>query len=379
MNHETVHASPDVLEPIFRTLAHDLNNILSLILGNISLAMGMYWHEEKPLKTLSRAEQAALRARELVQQLAIYARGWTGVKAECDVAALLREAARLALLEAQAPVAFSLPDGLFQVKTDPEQLGNVFRSLIIHCVKGMQGGGVVQIAAENVTRKKGNDLPLSPGKYVKIAIGQQSSGMLPEEPLPPPKEGGPPASEPGTFMLNTVYYLIQKVLENHGGCLTKEAQLGQRLTFHLYLPAYCRKVASKPKNGKGSTKSKGRILIMDDEEMVRANVAMILEFLGYETEFASDGSQALDLYFKAQANHRPFDAVLVDLTIRGGLSGRETADKLLHVDPKAKAIVFSGHVDDPVVLDFQSFGFKGLIKKPYTLNDFSTVLNSVLH
>ena len=96
-------------------------------------------------------------------------------------------------------------------------------------------------------------------------------------------------------MLNTVYYLIQKVLENHGGCLTKEAHLDQRLAFHLYLPASCRKVAPQPQNGNGPDKFKGRILIMDDEEMVRANVGMILDFLGYETECASEGSQALDL------------------------------------------------------------------------------------
>jgi CheY-like chemotaxis protein len=379
MYKEIVHSSPEISEAFCKTLAHDLNNILSLILGNISLAMGRYWHEEKPLKTLSKVEHAALQARELAQQLTIYTQYGTMKKAECDVAALLREAVRLALLEASGPIDFSLPGDLCPIKVDMEQLHQVLRSLIVHGLKVMEAGGVVHIAAGNDTVKKGGDLPLNPGKYVKISIGHHYPGRGTENLSHSPEGSAPPKTEHIIVSLNTVYCLMKKVLESHGGCLTKEVQTSRHLNFYLYLPAQSRKKAPKSEALEKQEQCKGRILVMDDEEMVRANVGMILDFLGYETEFASEGAQALDLYAKAQADRRPFDAVLVDLTIHGGLNGRETASKLLETDPQAKTIIFSGNVEDPAITDFASYGFKGIIRKPYTVDDFNKVLNLVLN
>ncbi len=366
------------LEAVCRTLAHDLNNILSIILGNLSLAMGGCRNQEKFLKTLSKAEQAALKARELTHQLAIYARHETAEKTECEVPVLLREVVNQIPLSPATPVNLILPEDLFAIRGDLEQLKQAIRSLIVHFIQEMNSGGVINIETINVAIPEGSDLPVAPGTYVKIMISQQV-GIGLETPWEPGEKTAAPKVGQSLWLLHTVYLLMEKLIANHGGHLSQTTTADGGLAFELYLPACRRESIAEPDVAQGEATAKSRILIVDDEEMVRANVEMILNFLGYEAESAGDGPQALELYRQAQARQRPFDAVLIDLTIRGELSGRETMGKLLQIDPQAKAIVFSGQVNDPVVLDFQSFGFKGLIKKPYTVEDFRTVLAAVVH
>jgi CheY-like chemotaxis protein len=122
----------------------------------------------------------------------------------------------------------------------------------------------------------------------------------------------------------------------------------------------------------------GRILLMDDEEDVRQTTGDVLMRLGYTVEFAADGLRAIDLYQEARNTGSPFDAVIMDLTIPGGMGGNEALEKLLAIDPKARVIVSSGYLNDPVMTEYKKYGFSGVVPKPYRIHDLGNTLHAVI-
>ncbi|MCX5893387.1 MAG: PAS domain S-box protein [Deltaproteobacteria bacterium] len=355
-------------------IAHDFNNILTGILGNIGLAMLNGKIEPQVQERLAQAEQACIRAQALSRQLLTFAKGGAPIKKMVSLAYLLKESAILTLSGSKSRCDLSIPEDLWLVEADEGQLSQVINNLLINADQAMPEGGIIQVSAENCLVKAETDLPISKGKYVKFAIADQGIGISPKyldkifDPYFSTKQKG------SGLGLATAYSIIK----NHSGHIQIESQQGVGTTFHIYLPAIDQVVpAVEPETAKLAM-GQGKILVMDDEEIVREVLGRLLSRLGYEADFAGDGTQAIEKFVKAQESGRPFAAVILDLTIPGGMGGKETIEQLLRIDQQTKAIVSSGYSDDPVMADFQKYGFSEVIAKPYRIVELSQILQGVI-
>ena len=360
-------------------IAHDFNNILTAVLMNISLAKMYAPPQDKISKRLTEAEKACLRARDLTQQLLTFSKGGAPIKKTASIAELIRESANFAVRGSKVRCQVSLPGDLWPVEVDEGQMSQVIHNLVINAQQAMPEGGTIQIRAEN--REVGTEgeqgLPLGAGRYVKLSIADEGSGIA-EEHLPKifdpyftTKEGG------SGLGLATTY----SILKRHGGYIGVASRVGVGTTFYVYIPASGEGEWVKPVEGRGGVLrgvSKGRVLLMDDEEMLREAAGQMLQHMGYEVEFAEDGGEALELYKRARESGQPFHVVIMDLTIPGRMGGKETVQRLLEIDPQAKAIVSSGYSEDPIMAEYRRYGFKGVITKPYKLEELNQTLQQII-
>lgn len=359
-------------------IAHDFNNILTAILANITLVKTYVKPEDFIYQRLSEAEKASIRARDLTQRLLIFAKGCAPVKKVASIAELVRESADFALRGSDVGYDFSIPDNLWPAEVDEGQISQVIHNIILNAVQAVADGGEVHLHCENaaVGRKEAEDNPsLQKGDYVKISIKDNGIG-IPAENLKrifdPYFTTKPKGSGLG---LATSYSIIK----NHNGHITVESRTGVGTVFYIYLPASHKKIPAKQKTEKAAVFGKGRVLVMDDEDMIRDAAGSVLKRIGYEAEAAKDGAEAIELYRKGMESGRPFDAVLMDLTIPGGMGGKETIKRLLEIDPNVKAIVSSGYSEDPVMAEFRKYGYRGVIAKPYEAEQLSRVLSDVIN
>jgi PAS domain S-box-containing protein len=355
-------------------IAHDFNNLLTAMLGNVNLAKLAPGLPKSLEECLSGAEQACLRAQALSQQLLTFAQGGAPLKKIASLFPLIQEAVNLALAGSRCGAQLSLSEELWPVEVDSGQLSQALHNILINADQAMPNGGVIMVAAENVMLADQKELPLLPGPYVKIAISDQGTGIDSKylgkifDPYFTTKVKG------SGLGLATAFSIVKK----HGGHLTVESTPGEGATFTLYLPAAQKPPAPESEPVAEPATGQGKILVMDDEPLVLEVAGRMLNHLGYEVEEAPDGAAALEKYRRAQTEGRPFDAVILDLTVPGGLGGQETLEKLRGLDPQIKALVSSGYADNLVMTRFADHGFQGVIKKPYRLTDFSQVLNRVL-
>lgn len=356
-------------------IAHDFNNILTGILGNLSLAMISHQDQELLLPRLAEAERAALRARDLVQQLLTFAKGGAPVKEVASLPEIIRESANFTCRGSPARVVFDLAPDLKPAEVDPAQFSQVIQNLILNAVQAMPQGGTIWVTGDNIRLTPESGLPLPEGEYIRITVKDQGMG-IPHAHLAKIFDPYFSTKQKGSGLgLATAYSIIK----NHGGYMTVASQVGQGTVFHLYLPASGQEAPPpRPRSPVEPIPGQGRVLVMDDDEMVRSVAGKILSHLGYEADFAADGEEALTLYSTAHNAGRPFDVVIMDLTIPGGLGGKEAIRRLLDMDPEARAIVSSGYADDPILTNYQEYGFKGVIRKPYRIHTFSQELARVL-
>ena len=354
-------------------IAHDFNNLLSAVLGNISLAR-LYVKPGGPMyERLEEAGKAASRAIKLSTQLLTYAKGGVPVKKATSVASLVKEAIDFTLRGSNVKGEVLFPDNLWLVEVDEDQIFQVINNIAINAKQAMPDGGTITVLGENI-RNEGCILPLAEGKYVKISIKDQGVGIPYEyrekifDPFFTTKEKG------SGLGLATSYSIIKK----HDGYLTVEPGAGKGTTFHIYLPA-TEKGLKSSKQKAMLFKGKGRLLVMDDEEIIRLVVGKMLEEIGYEADFAEDGEKAIEQYVDAMKSGNPFSAVIMDLTVRGGMGGLECMKKLLEIDPEVKAIVSSGYADNPIMSKYRESGFKGIIIKPYEIEDLSEILYKIIN
>jgi len=356
-------------------IAHNFNNLLTGILGNITLAQRYVEPGSQAADRLLEAEKASLRAKDLTQQLLTFSTGGAPVKKTASIAELLQESATFALRGSKVRCEFSLPDDLWPVEVDEGQMSQVITNLILNADQAMPGGGTINIRAENTVIKGKRDLPLPKGNYIKITVKDQGIG-IPKKHLAKIFDPYFTTKQKGSGLgLATTYSIIK----NHEGYITVESEVGVGTTFHIQLPASKKPAPVKAKAKKEApVGGKGRILVMDDEEMIRKMLSKMLPLDGYEVELAKDGAEAVELYRKARESGQPFDAVIMDLTIPGGMGGKEAIKKLLEIDPDVKAIVSSGYATDPIMADFKKYGFSAVVTKPYSFEELEKTLRNML-
>ncbi len=355
-------------------IAHDFNNILTSILGNISIAKMFAKPGDKIFERLEEAENDCMRARVLTQKILTFSRGGAPIMKTAFISELLRDSASFALSGSNVRCEFSIPDDLWRIEVDEGQIAQAISNLIINASQAMPGGGVINLLAENIVVDERQGIPLNNGGYVKISVTDHGIGIPKEhfqqifDPYYTTKRGG------SGLGLAIAYSIVKR----HNGYIDVKSIPGKETTFSIYLPASPKEALAEKESGEKIRGGKGKILVMDDEKMIRDVVGDMLGILGYEAEFAKDGAEAVELYKKAEQSVRPFDAVIMDLTVPGGMGGKEAVRKLAEIDPEVKAIVSSGYSDDPVMADFRKYGFSNVVAKPYNIKELGDALYEVL-
>lgn len=359
-------------------IAHDFNNLLTVILLNLELAKKFVVSGDELARRLEEARKAALTSRSLTQQLIMFAKGGAPIRKPTRLAGLIRESVLLALSGSRVRCEFSLPEDLWPAEVDAGQIGQVVRNMVQNAREAMTGGGIISVGGENVVLDDHEHPTLARGDYVRVAIGDTGEGIAKEvlpkifDPYFSTKQRG---DAKGMGLGLTICHTV---IQKHGGAITVESEAGVGTTFHIHLPA--------ASHWHGTTKAvaskilprPGRILAMDDEEAMRHVVETALQEMGHEVELAEDGMAAVEAYILARSQGRPFDAVLLDLTVRAGVGGQEAVQKLLREDPAVNAIVMSGYANDPVVLNPEKYGFKGVLFKPFDIAELQELLARIM-
>ncbi|MFX1342961.1 MAG: PAS domain S-box protein [Promethearchaeota archaeon] len=361
-------------------IAHDFNNILTGILGNVNLAKlsALVYLSDKPRKRLfdllTEAEKVTMRAKNLTRQLLTFSKGSRPITKTASISELLKDTVSFALSGSNIQFKFFVPKDLWLVDIDEGQISQVINNLVINADQAMPEGGQIEVRARNIIIGVEDALPLHEGNYVKLSIKDQGIG-IPKEHLPHIFDPYFTTKEGGSGLGLTIAY---SVIKKHGGYIDVDSVPNVGTTFSIYLPASQKPILKKKKVEKRLIIGKGRILVMDDEDVIREALSEILVYLGYQAEVTRNGEEAIAIYKKAKDLGQPFDIVILDLTIRGGMGGKETIKKLLELDPRVNAIVSSGYFYDPVMADFRKYGFSGVVAKPYTINELSETLSKVI-
>ena len=355
-------------------IAHDFNNILAAIMGNVSLAKMDVSQNDKIHHILEEAEEASKRAKALTRQLLTFSKGGAPVKEVTTISDAIVGCSTFALSGSKIGCDFNLPADLWPVKIDVGQINQVIQNIIINADQAMHAGGSIRIRAVNITLGTNHGLPLQPGKYVLLTF--QDSGLgIPEEDLNKIFDPYFTSKKNGSGLgLTTAYSIIKK----HEGHITVDSQVGIGTKFSVYLPSSKEEIREKAAGAMVDIQGKGKILAMDDEEMIRSLIQEMLHRIGYEVELANDGAEAIGLFRRAIEAGRPFDAVILDLTVPGAMGGKETIGRLREIDKNIKAIVSSGYSIDPVMSNFKEHGFCGVVEKPYNLQKLGETLNQIL-
>ena len=355
-------------------IAHDFNNLLAAILGNISLAKTYAASDSKITAKLEAAEKASLRGRELTRQLLTFSKGGTPVKKVMNINRLVRESSIFSLPGGNVKCVFALSDGLWPVEVDPSQLSQVVNNLVINARQAMPEGGLINVSTENVTLSPGNSMLVAPGKYVRISFIDQGQGIGAAhlsrifDPFYSTKTGGTGLGLATAF----------SIIKNHRGHIAVESSPGAGAKFQIYLPAAEKEIESVPARDEVLLTGQGRILFMDDDAAVRTLARDMLQHLGYNFVLASNGFEAVTIYKKFMEENSPFDAVILDLAVPGGMGGSEAGKKILAIDPDARILVSSGYSNDSVLANSEKYGFCGIIPKPYKIEELGRKLHDIL-
>jgi CheY-like chemotaxis protein len=357
-------------------IAHDFNNILTVIMGNIFIAKNFIkknLKKEELLEILSTLEKASVRAKDLTQQLLTFSKGGAPVFKTTSVAEILKESANFALRGSSIKCETSIAKNLWNIEIDEGQISQVINNMVINAKQAINIGGMVTISAENIQITFKESLPIKNGRYIVITINDTGDG-IPEEILSKIFDPYFSTKKEGSGLgLASSYSIIKK----HKGHIAVKSDVDVGTIFHIYLPASTKDIPVQKKEVKRKHLLQGRILVLEDDEMVKKTTAMMLSETGYETKFASDGKKAVEIYQKAMETGNPFDVVILDLTIPGGMGGEEAMKELRKINPDIKGIACSGYSNSSVMSNYKRYGFSGVLPKPYNTEKLIGVLSKI--
>ena len=357
-------------------IAHDFNNILTAIVGNIGLAKLETSPDAPQYELLDEAEAASLRASGLTRQLLTFSKGGAPLKKTASLKELLRESATFALRGSNVRCGFELAPDLWAVEIDVGQISQVINNLVINADQAMPNGGQLEIRAKNVYMTVSNCRPsLEPGDYVQVTVQDAGGGIAPSDisrifdPYFTTKEQG------NGLGLATSYSIIAR----HAGCIEVESEFGCGTTFTIYLPASKKDRPLAESSPPTFVAGSGTILLMDDDKALRELGTRAMQRLGYQVETVNDGGAAIRHYQERLLAGQPFDLVIMDLTVPGGMGGQEAMTRLIEIDPNIRAIVSSGYSNDPVMANYRRYHFREVLIKPFQLEELSRKIEKVLH
>ncbi len=356
-------------------IAHDFNNLLQGVFGFLTVAKLKIDQRDKAVLMLDKAEKALQVSVNLTTQLLTFSKGGQPVKKTMYLRPVIENATRFALSGSRSDCRFALPDELWTVEADEGQIWQVIQNIVLNADQAMPAGGFVTISAQNVDRSGAAlaSVP-GPGKWVEVRIIDTGVG-IPEEHLPRIFEPYFTTKQTGSGLgLATSY----SVMKNHGGMLEVASVVDRGSAFTIWLPASGSVVRPQARAEASVALRKGRVLVMDDDEVVRESVGEMLEALGQDVEFAGDGDSAIEKYCAALTAGLPFSVVILDATVRGGRGGEETIRRLREIDPGVTAIISSGYSDNAVVSNYATLGFKTLLSKPYSFDNLRSALGSMM-
>jgi signal transduction histidine kinase/ligand-binding sensor domain-containing protein/CheY-like chemotaxis protein len=353
-------------------IAHDFNNLLTVVIANLGLAAADDRVTSVAGDLIEAAQRGATRAAELTQQLLTFAKGGDPVRGAVSLPDVVREAAEFARHGSAVRCDISVEPGLPAADADRGQISRVVHNLVLNATQAMPHGGIVRIAMAATQVQPDENPSVSPGRYVKLTIADEGSGIAPEH-LPhvfepyfstKPKNHG--------LGLATVHSIIKK----HGGHITVQSELGRGTVFQIWLPAAAAASAPAPAAGRDTpgARSSVRVLFMDDEEVIREVAGGILRHLGHEATIVADGAEAVRAYESAHAARKPYDVVVLDLTVPGGVGGREAIEAIRQIEPRVRAVVSSGYSSDPVLANPQRYGFLAVVPKPYQVEQLARAI-----
>jgi PAS domain S-box-containing protein len=361
-------------------IAHDFNNILMAIMGNLSLAEHFLDPTDKAFTLIKAAAKASIRAKDLTQQLLTFSRGGDPIKEAAQIRDIIQDSADFVLHGSKIKCQYNITDDLCMVSVDKGQMSQVIQNLIINARQAMADVGDITITCENIPKPKVENFPALDldCKYIKVTIADTGPGIPSKamhkifDPYFTTKEMG---SGLGLAITNSI-------IGKHDGFIRVDSSPAGTV-FTIYLPVAglnCERERPTPASISSvvTVPSHGKILLMDDEKMVRDVADTILTLSGYVVMLAVDGQEAVDIYQKAMQTDSPIDAVIMDLTVPGGMGGKDASKEILNLDPAAKILVSSGYSNDPVMSDYLQYGFCGSIIKPYEMKDLQKALADIL-
>jgi len=355
-------------------IAHDFNNVLTGVTGNLALLQRLLDKESEEYKIAVAAARAADRTRSLTSQLMTFAKGGAPAIETASIEELIRETTDLSLRGTSTKPEYLFAEDLLPADIDVGQIGQAMQNLVLNADQAMPEGGTLKISAENVEVSEGDVRPLQPGTYVTVSLEDEGTGMSQDllrkifDPYFTTKEAGH-----GLGLA-----IVSSIVERHGGYVAVRSEIDVGTTFEVYLPA-SRGCANRDDGPQEELpRGTGRILLMDDEEEIHRTVGRMLRLLGYEVESARNGVEALESYQTSLEGDDPYDLVIIDLTIPGGMGGQETGQRLREMHPEARLVVSSGYASDPVMADCEAYGFRGKVPKPVDIEDLAETVYEVL-
>ncbi len=359
-------------------IAHDFNNMLSGILGNIDLALLKLDKTHRATQHLDKAKKASLRAADLTQQLLTFSKGGEPIKQSENIFHVVKESVEFSMHGSNSIVNYYQPEDLWLTSIDSGQIGQVIQNLVINARQAMPDGGQLDIHLENRIIDSDDQVSrIALGNYVKIDVSDTGSG-IPQDIIHSIFDPYFSTKQEGSGLGLALSYSI---IKKHNGYLTVSSEIGKGTTFSLYLPATDEDIDTGTQDYQGAYPCScgANILILDDDEMIRDTCESMLDNMGYNVFHAQDGETAISLYEQAKASCNPIDLIIMDLTIPDGMGGKEALQHILTIDPDARAIVSSGYSNDPVMANFQDFGFLAAVAKPYTQDDLCSSVCRILN
>lgn len=355
-------------------IAHDFNNFLTVILNGIVYLEETCDGDEVSKTVMEDMKNVVEKAKTVSSELLTFSRGGAPVKEVTSIATLIKNNVEFFLSGSNVKADINLDKGLWSAEADAGKIVQALSNTVLNAVHAMPDGGTLEIKASNEIIKDSPDLPIEKGKYIRISILDHGSGIE-NDALSKIFDPYYTTKAKATGMgLTTVYSIIK----HHEGHIEVNSEAGKGTEVIIHLPAYNIEPALKEEVTELAMTEGLKLLFMDDENRLREIVSKLLRLSGHKVAEAANGSEAVQYFEEAMNSGKPFDAVILDLTIPGGMGGKETIERLLELDSTVKAIVASGYSNDPVIANFRAYGFSGSLQKPYMVEDLIEKLNEIL-